>query len=358
MDLRQAPIVAILCCASLASTADVWAQDEGDTVVVISDAQLWISGRSVDRVARGMTLLVEDVDEQWLWVRHRATGWIDKQHVVPVDRAEEHFSASVREDPNDGVAYLVRGDLRYRRGEFDLAAADYGQVIGLQPDFAVPYNNRGNVYSAKGEYDKAIADYDTAIRLDPDYPHAHNNRGVARKAKGQFDEALKDFDQAIALDPDYADAYSNRGLIQNARGRADKAILDFQRCLELDPQHADACNDLAWLLATCPDANLRDGTRAVEYATRACELTAWKNWSFLDTLAAAHAESGDFAQAVKFQQMALKQSPAEAKRELRARRRLYNNDKPFRDRSKQNERHDSAPSSGDSNAIETDARPF
>ena len=49
------------------------------------------------------------------------------------------------------------------------------------------------------------------------------------------------------------------------------------------------------MLATSPDAKLRNGRRAIELATRACELTKYKAAYILSTLAAAYAETGDFA---------------------------------------------------------------
>jgi tetratricopeptide (TPR) repeat protein len=58
----------------------------------------------------------------------------------------------------------------------------------------------------------------------------------------------------------------------------------------------------AWILAACPDAKIRDGKRAVEAATRAAELTNWKGWNALQALAAAYAEAGDFASAVRWEQ--------------------------------------------------------
>ncbi|MBY0457125.1 MAG: hypothetical protein K2V38_07300, partial [Gemmataceae bacterium] len=87
----------------------------------------------------------------------------------------------------------------------------------------------------------------------------------------------------------------------------------------------------AWIWSTCPDPDVRNGPRARECATRACELTEWGEPGFLDTLAAACAECGAFEEAVKWQEKALVLiDDPERQADYRTRLALYEDGKPAR----------------------------
>jgi hypothetical protein len=92
----------------------------------------------------------------------------------------------------------------------------------------------------------------------------------------------------------------------------------------------------AWLRATCPDEKHRDGNQAVADAKQACESSSWKNMRHLDTLAAAYAETGDFIEAVKWQEQAITLASPALKSEYEARLALYRDQQPYREHPKAN----------------------
>ncbi len=147
-----------------------------------------------------------------------------------------------------------------------------------------------------------------------------------------FDRAIDYFTQQIRINPGSASAYLNRGFIWHEKSELNIALADYDEAIRLDPKDPSPYNARAWLWATCPAEEYRDGPRAVAAATRACELTGWKDADNLDTLAAAHAEAGDFGKAVEYQEKANPLYTSEEDRTKgQARLALYKDGRPYRE---------------------------
>lgn len=146
------------------------------------------------------------------------------------------------------------------------------------------------------------------------------------------DKALTDLNAAIKLDPQFAMAFTNRGWLHVEKGDLDEALADFTTAAKIAPKDALIANNLAWFRATCPNAKYRDGKQAVMLATLACEQTGYKHEEFLDTLAAAHAEAGDFKAAVKWATKTLELDPENE--DFAEHLKLYQSSKPLRDETK------------------------
>ncbi len=258
-------------------------------------------------------------------------GGLEAYRTHAYDLAIAEFSEAIRLRPDYADAYSDRGIAYQSKGEYDKAIADYSEAIRLKPDSVNAYINRGHAYNHKGDYDRVIADFNEVIRLDPNQASAYFNRGNAYKRKGEYDNAIADYSEAIRLNLDYAYiCKASRAHAYSQKGDYDRAIADFNEVIRLSPANAVTYNDLAWLLAVSPDADVRNGAKAVEYARKACELSEWKTSSWIETLAAAYAEAGDFDNAVKWENKYLESNPSkEASEKARQRLSLYEQKKPY-----------------------------
>jgi tetratricopeptide (TPR) repeat protein len=269
----------------------------GDTVVVIKDTQQRRNNQPVGTAEMGQRFNVQAVEENWLWPDYGKPGWIIRQDVLPVRQAGEHFTRLISQTPGDPRIYRARSSVWMAERDWERAIADLDQAIRLSPSDHSNYRERGMAWHKKAEYDKAIADFDQAIRLSPQTALYRINRGAAWENKGDFAKALADFDEAVRLDPEHAGSFNNR----------------------------------AYLLAACPDARWRNGEQAVRDAKTACGISGWANYTHLGTLAAACAETGDFASALRWQSRAVELAPAGSKPQWQTRLEVYRAGKPYRE---------------------------
>ena len=154
--------------------------------------------------------------------------------------AIREFTHAIRLNPNDGIAYVLRGICRAELGQHVAAISDYDIAIRLSPADANAYFMRGVTKGVLGQHFAAIADYDIAIRLRPGEPAAYFARGVAKSGLGQYSAAIADYDIAIRLSPADAEIYFRRGVAKSKTDQLFAAIADCDIAIQLKPDYAEA----------------------------------------------------------------------------------------------------------------------
>lgn len=236
--------------------------------------------------------------------------------------------AQSQAETTNAKTLLDLGRIQLSRGNYDEAIKHINDALALNPKFSLAYIGRAIAYESKGDLDRAVADYNEAIRFNPTDAGGYAMRALAFNAKGEIDKAMIDCREAVKLEPRLWLAYNARAQVYYKKAEYDEAYADLVKAIELNPKDPMAYNIMASWLSTHPDAAMRDGRKAVGYAHRACELSGWKNFAFIDTLAAAYAENGNFKEAVKWATRALESNPAD--QGFRERLSLYEKQMPYR----------------------------
>ena len=232
------------------------------------------------------------------------------------DEAITHYQKAVQINPKNVEAHYNLGNVLIKEGSVDEAITYYQKALQINPDYAQAHNNLGNALLQKGNVDEAIVHFQKALQISPHFAEAHYNFGNVLLHKGRVDEAITHFQTALQIRPDNAEAHYNFGNVLIKAGRVDEAIVQYQQALQINPDSLDFLNNLAWLLATYPDAHIRNGAQAVKYAGRACELTHDGVTLLVGTLAAAYAEAGRYDDAIATAQEACALASASGEQDL------------------------------------------
>jgi len=249
-----------------------------------------------------------------LETRHQLGYW--QNSLTLFSRALEITGDTPAGRYNLGNAYWAAGDL-------DAAAKNLLLVIRSGNNLAEVHYRLGLIYLLQKKWPEAEIQFDEYLRLDPDNPFIRKYLGDALSAQKKFMDAENEYATASQLRP-------NDPVIQQA--------LEKNRCLEvlhLKPDVPEVLNNLAWMLATSTQADIRDGPRAVQLAERACDITGGKKTIFLGTLAAAYAEAGRFDDAISAAQKACDLARQSGEHELLKKNQelleLYRKHQPYRE---------------------------
>jgi serine/threonine protein kinase/tetratricopeptide (TPR) repeat protein len=208
-----------------------------------------------------------------------------------------YYRKAIKLDPTSAAAHCWLGKFlqwnsQRDRKELEEAVSCYRVAIALDPNYTEPLISLGHILLTQNKPDEAIVCYRKWIALQPKDFWPHCSLGNALCAQNKLDEAIACYGKAIEFEPTFHQGYSRRGLAYCNLKQYDRALADFAKAIELQGPQANP-NDLAWLLATCPDPKFRNAARAVELMKKAVE-TYPTTGTFWNTLGVAHYHAGDW----------------------------------------------------------------
>jgi tetratricopeptide (TPR) repeat protein len=196
------------------------------------------------------------------------------------------------------VINTLLADALCKLGRVDEAIPCYREALQLDPTGTAVRIQLGRALIDDGDFAAAQLEFSSVLHADARNAKAIDGLGYLLAMQGKADEAKARYLEAMQLDPKDASTYLHYALLLSSQQQFREAVVEYRKALALDDRLLIACNNLAWMLASSPDPQIRDGREAVELAERACRLTNNEQPFFLGTLAAAYAEAGRFNDAV------------------------------------------------------------
>lgn len=243
-------------------------------------------------------------------------------------------------DPDNYLAHQNLGAYYRNHGQEDLAIQHFSELMRIRPDHAQWYSDVGIDLWKQGRTDEAMSHFSSAVQINPKLWVAQYNLGVAYESRGKFKEAADCYRQAVNLAPETIRYRRQLAYALQEIGQTEEAIREYDEAVRINPDWLKVVNHAAWISATNLEPALRDGKQALKLAKQVCQATAFGNPKYLDTLAAAYAEDGQFEPAVENAEIALKLAESKNESELvdriRVRLSFYENHQPFRDPGEEN----------------------
>jgi tetratricopeptide (TPR) repeat protein len=225
-------------------------------------------------------------------------------HAEAFRTQESLMRDTIAENPRSSGAHNDLGVAFATKGDFARAAQEFQTAVECDPNSGDARVNYGHVLFMAGKFPEAEAQFQAALKIEPDDPQAHKVYASLLEQKGRNAAALYHLQTGLLFKPDF-DTCMDAASLEYRTGHPLQAVAYFQRALafKADPE---TLNNLAWILATCPDDSVRNGIAAISYAQWACQITGFKRPGIVGTLAAAYADAGRFPEAIKTVEEAIK----------------------------------------------------
>ncbi|MFO0897710.1 MAG: tetratricopeptide repeat protein [Pirellulales bacterium] len=307
---------------------------------------LEIDPEDVDSLnAVGMTLTLEKKFDEALAQFDRLVELAPESPVARLQRARVYaaqkawekalvdVNEALRLEPNLPAALLVRSGIHQEQGDRAAALADLEVLIKARPDAADVRLLHAQIAAQGGLWGKAIEDFEQLRKIAPQSNEVGVQLARFYTAAKQPRKAIAIYDELLAKDPKSWQSLRGRADAYLNIGKHSEAVTDYEAATKIKPDDQEMLNNFAWVLATSPKDEVRNGKRSIELATQAAELSKFQAAHILSTLAAAYAEAGDFDRAKEWSQKAVDVGKSEGRLEDQLGKELasYEEKKPWRE---------------------------
>ncbi|MGB7068977.1 MAG: tetratricopeptide repeat protein [Pyrinomonadaceae bacterium] len=156
------------------------------------------------------------------------------------DKAAEHLTRLVANDPNDFIAWTLLGSVHYGALDFPAAENAYKTAIGLKPELSYTMLNLGKLHLAQKRFDDAIAILIKATTIDPASAEGFRTLGGAYLNARKWEEAIPAFNEAIRLEPvKMASCHVYLAWLYDGTGDKARAVAEYKTLLTKVPDHPD-----------------------------------------------------------------------------------------------------------------------
>ncbi|MEL7499663.1 MAG: FG-GAP-like repeat-containing protein [Planctomycetota bacterium] len=254
-------------------------------------------------------------------------------------RAMELFDAALSINPVNLNAVLGKAQVAIELDRRTEALEQLQSFLVVEPKRYEVHALVGRLLFNQKKYEEAAMHLALAFDYRPNLPHLAGDLGFLYLVSGQDKDARKFLRLAHRLQPSDENVLRLLAESEFITGNFEAAVELFQQFNQLDPNHRRSKNVLAWLLATCPYEDHRDGKAAVTLISPMVELFGDTSPSTMEIYAASYAEVGEFDKAIEFQIKAIKlingDVAAEAysdeqRKGMTARLELYRRNRPYR----------------------------
>ena len=259
-------------------------------------------------------------------------------HYIDNDRFDDacpHLEKAVRLQPQFVEARVNLGVVLIEAGEYSHAVETLEKATETAPEYPRAWYQLGRAHERLREYPRAETAYERAVDIDSSSAETYARLGLVRIAEGRFDGAVEALSRAVELDRNRTDVWNNLGVAYYRQGNSRGALSAFTTATDIDPSFADALANRAWVLATAPGEDVRDGESALGAVNDLKTVIGEDNARYLQLRAAALGASGRFEEAGDYAEKATEYARAAGDSmivdELRSQILDYRENRPFID---------------------------